>query len=277
MKIKSLFSIAIVVLFFTSCSKELSLEQGGNLELVGTPGQQCKISGILAVDSSSGRGLYNLFTGFTATGIASFVQAVDSVNTTIDFSTSFTYNKDTIFVGLKDYFVVDSINRVKRFVSDTLLYDYKYDANGYLTEKTFTYTTIGVPLITYSYQWTNGNLTNVSGVISFLGLNQKIFDAIMEYDGSKSATNFIAIFPEGYETFPYIMGIDLGKKSQNLVSKISITEFDDSGAVTNNYESIIKNVKYSLDGYIMEWYVEGDGFDALGLFSGRNKFSYFCR
>jgi PBP1b-binding outer membrane lipoprotein LpoB len=40
MKIKSLFSIIIVVLFFTSCSKELSLEQGGNLELVGAPSQQ---------------------------------------------------------------------------------------------------------------------------------------------------------------------------------------------------------------------------------------------
>jgi hypothetical protein len=277
MKIKSLFCIAIVVLFFTSCSKELSLEQGGNLELVGTPGQQCKISGILAVDSSSGRGLYNLFTGFSPTGLASFAQAVDSVNATIDFSTSFTYNKDTIFVGLKDYFIVDSINRVKRFVSDTLLYDYKYDGAGYLTEKTFTYTTLGIPLITYSYQWTNGNLTKVAGVVSFLGLNQKIFDAIMEYDVSKASTNFIAIFPEGYETFPYIMGIDLGKKSQNLVSKISITEFDDTGAVTNNYESFIKNVKYSLDGYITEWYVEGDGFDALGIFSGRNKFSYFCR
>jgi hypothetical protein len=277
MKIKSLFSIIIVVLFFTSCSKELSLEQGGNLELVGAPGQQCKISGIMAVDSASGKGLYNLFTGFNGTGVASFVQAVDSVNATIDFSTSFTYNKDTIFVGLNDYFVVDSLNRVKRFVSDTLLYDYKYDASGYLTEKTFTYTTLGIPLITYSYQWINGNLINVTGFVSFLGLNQKIFESIIEYDNSKVAKKFIAIFPEGYETFPFIMGLDLGKKSQNLVSKISITEFDNTGAVTNNYVSIIKNVKYSLDGYITEWYVEGDGFDALGLFSGRNKFSYFCR
>jgi hypothetical protein len=277
MKIKSLFSIIVVVLFFTSCSKELSFEQGGSVELVGAPGQQCKISGILAVDSSSGRGLYNLFTGFSGTGVASFVQAVDSVNATIDFSTSFTYNKDTIFVGLKDFFVVDSINRVKRFVSDTLLYDYKYNVAGYLSEKTFTYTTLGVPLITYSYQWTNGNLTNVTGVVSFLGLDQKIFESIMEYDASKLATNFMSIFPEGYETFPFIMGIDLGKKSQNLVSKITITEFDNTGAVSNNYESIIKNVKYSLDGYITEWYVEGDGFDALGIFSGRNKFSYYCR
>jgi len=277
MKIKSLFSIIVVVLFFTSCSKELSFEQGGNLELVGAPGQQCKISGILAVDSSSGRGLYNLFTGFSGTGVASFVQAVDSVNATIDFSTSFTYNKDTIFVGLKEFFVVDSINRVKRFVSDTLLYDYKYNVAGYLSEKTFTYTTLGVPLITYSYQWTNGNLTNVTGVVSFLGLDQKIFESIMEYDASKLATNFMSIFPEGYETFPFIMGIDLGKKSQNLVTKITITEFDNTGAVSNNYESIIKNVKYSLDGYITEWYVEGDGFDALGIFSGRNKFSYYCR
>jgi hypothetical protein len=277
MKIKSLFSIIIVVLFFTSCSKELSLEQGGNLELVGAPGQQCKISGIMAVDSASGKGLYNLFTGFNGTGVASFVQAVDSVNATIDFSTSFTYNKDTIFVGLKDYFVVDSLNRVKRFISDTLLFDYKYNAAGYLIEKIFTYAKLGVPLITYSYQWTNGNLTNVTGVISFLGLNQKIYEATMEYDVSKVATNFLSIFPEGYETFPFIMGLDLGKKSQNLVSKISITEFDNAGAVSKNYESLIKNVKYSLDGYITEWYVEGDGFDALGLFSGRNKFSYYCR
>jgi hypothetical protein len=277
MKMKSLFRLVIVVLLISSCSKELSVEQGGDLELIGAPGQQCKLSGILAVDSSSGAGLYNLFTGFSGLGVASFVQAVDSVNATIDFSTSFTYNKDSIFVGLNDYFVVDTLNRVKRFVSDTLLFDYKYDAAGYLSEKTFTYTKLSVPLITYSYKWTNGNLTNVTGVVSFLGLNQKIFDATMEYDASKLATNFISIFPEGYETFPFIMGIDLGKKSQNLVSKITIAEFDNTGAVTNNYESIIKNVKYSLDGYITEWYVEGDGFDALGLFSGRNKFSYFCR
>jgi hypothetical protein len=73
------------------------------------------------------------------------------------------------------------------------------------------------------------------------------------------------------------MGLDLGKKSTNLVSKINTTEFDNTGGVINNYESIIKNVKYSLDGYITEWYVEGDGFDADGLFKGRNKFSYYCR
>lgn len=277
MKIKWLSGVFFLSIFCISCSKEFSLEQGGELFTVGGTGQNCIPSGILAVDSATGRGLYSLNTGFGFTGAASFVQAFDSVTSTIDFSTSFTYNKDTVFVGLKEYFVVDTSNRVKKFVYDTVIYNYKYDAAGYLTEKTIGYASFNVPLFTFTYQWTNGNLTSVIGVISFLSLNQKIFEAVMEYDISRTPKNFIQILPDGYETFPFIMGLDLGKKSTNLVSKINTTEFDNAGGVINNYESIIKNVKYSLDGYITEWYVEGDGFDADGLFKGRNKFSYYCR
>lgn len=274
---KRLSGLLFLSIFFISCSKEFSLEQGGDLFTVGGTGQNCIPSGILAVDSATGSGLYSLNTGFNFAAAASFVQAFDSVNATIDFSTSFTYNRDTVYVGLKEYFIVDTSNRVKQFVSDTIIFNYKYNATGYLTEKTIGYASFNVPLFTFNYQWTNGNLTNVTGVISFLSLNQKIFEAVMEYDVSRTPKNFIQILPDGYETFPFIMGLDLGKKSLNLVTKINVTEFDNAGGISNNYASVIKNVKYSLDGYITEWYVEGDGFDALGIFKGRNKFSYYCR
>jgi len=52
--------------------------------------------------------------------------------------------------------------------------------------------------------------------------------------------------------------------------------YDEFGVADQSYNTVLKNLVFSPDGYLTEWYAEGDSFDALGLFSGRTLFQYKC-
>jgi hypothetical protein len=115
----------------------------------------------------------------------------------------------------------------------------------------------------------------IEGNSVILGNSQKILVADLTYDASKTAKNFIQVMPDGFETFLFTMALDIGKKSTNVLKTITMTTYN-NGAPDNTYNTVIRDVKFSPDGYITEWYSQGAGFDALGVFSGRTLFKYNC-
>lgn len=272
--------LMLATIFLVSCSKEYSDESGGGL------GRNCRVQSIVAVDAPSNIGVYALNTSYTISGLANYVQAYDSIAGNIDYEISLNYQGDSVKTSVNEILTLDNRSRrVTRLSTpldpadpggEKLLFDYKYDGSGYLVEKTLTTSTVPVPLLKVTYTWTGGNLTKIESFLTTLTGQEKFLQVNMDYDLTKRPRNFIPIYPEGFETFLYITALNFGQPSLNLLKKISLTYFDSNGNPTPPEEINIRDVVFSNDGYITEWFVEGGSFDALGLFSGKNRFVYKC-
>lgn len=286
MRVSRLICVLLLPVMLFSCSKEESTETGGNPTAPGGAlGNNCKVNAIIVADSLTGRGLFSLYTSFNASRQATRVEAYDSISLSLEAAADLTYNGDTIRVGQKEYFVTDASKRITRYYSlsdpsdpssDTYVYNYTYDAAGYLKEKTISIAALPVPLVKFVYTWVGGNLVKIEGNTAVPGFIQKVLTAEMTYDASKTAKNFLPLMPDGFETFLYIMAVDIGKKSANVLSTVRMTTYDENGAPADIYNTLIRDIKFSADGYITEWFAEGNGVDAMGIFTGRTMFSYNC-
>jgi hypothetical protein len=280
----------VVSLFLVSCEKEKSFENGATLNPGEPPlGNNCTVNQVLSVDSLTGQGLFSFYTRFNSSGVAERVEAFDSVAGTLEFESALQYKGDTIRISPTDFFLVDGNKRVKELKSvfdlgtsvDTFTYRYNYDANGYLVSKEIFSTAvpipISIPFIRFTYTWSAGNLVYIDGSFAVPGLSQKVLTATLEYDANATAKNFIQILPDGFETYPYILALDLGKKSRNLVKKITVVTYDDTGNLDETLVSNFSNYVFSSDGYLLEWYAEGESAGGSPIPSGRTLFKYFCK
>lgn len=280
----------VVLLFLVSCEKEKSIEDGGAIN-PGVPplGNNCTVNQVISVDSLTGQGLYSFYTRFNGSGVADKVEAYDSIAGSVEFESVLQYAGDTIRISPTDYYLVDGNKRVKELRSafnlgasvDTFTYRYNYDATGYLVSKEIFSTAVplpfGIPFVRFTYTWSAGNLVYIDGSFAVPGLTQKVLTATLEYDANATAKNFIHILPDGFETYPYIMALDLGKKSRNLVKKITVVTYDDSGNLDETLVSNFSNYVFSSDGYLVEWYADGESAGGSPLPSGRTLFKYFCK
>ena len=287
MRKSGIWCISLVSVLAFSCSKDKSIETGGTGGTGGNGGalgSNCRVNTIIAADSLSGEGLFSLFTKFNSSRVATRVEAYDSTSLSLEAAADLTFKGDTIRVGANEYFVTDASKRVSKFFthldpsdpsSDVYVYNYTYDASGYLKEKTISLASFPTPLAKFDYTWAGGNLVKIEGNTVVLGNIQKILVANLTYDASKTAKNFVQLLPDGFETFLFTMALDIGKKSTNVLKTISMVTYD-NGTPSTTYNTQIKDVKFSPDGYITEWYADGDGFDAFGIFTGRTLFKYNC-
>jgi hypothetical protein len=264
----------------------MSLENGAGGIIVDPPlGNDCMVNQIIAADSLTGQGLFSHYTQFNTLGLAQKVEIYDSVSGTMQFQGSIQHKGDTIRVSPSDYFLTDANKRVKQFRTtdfsgtsgDTLTYVYEYDLNGYLVEKEIFISGFVFPILRYTFIWSGQNLVSIDGVIAVPGINQKVMTVVLEYDASQTAKNFIQVMPDGFENALYIMGLDLGKKSRNLVKKYVVTIYDDLGALDEVYSMNFSNYKFSSDGYLTEWYAKGEDAGGTPFQSGRTLFKYFCK
>jgi hypothetical protein len=280
MRTLKIFTAFLSLLLLLSCSKEYSNESGGGL------GLSCKLSNITAIDDQTGQGVYALNTRYDNTGRSNYVQLYDSVLASVDYDIDLEYRtSDTIRTSTGDILVIDGSKRLKKLLSpldpndpggEQLIYEYKYNGNGYLTEKALSTSTIPLTLFQTIYTWSGGNLTKVESSSNLTGTKQKLLDVNLEYDLTKSPKNFIPLYPEAFESFLYVTSVDMGKPSLNLLARVSAVYYDDQGNPSPPVVTEITEAKFSNDGYLTEWYVSGSSFDALGLFIGRNTFTYKC-
>jgi hypothetical protein len=275
-----IFIAILPVLFLLSCAKEYSNESGGGI------GKSCRLSNITVVNEQTGAGEYALNTRYDNTGKANYVELYDSVLNGTDIEIGIEYKtSDTLRTSNGDVLVLDANKRLKRLITpldptdpagEKLYFDYKYNSSGYLTEKTLSTSSLPITLFQTIYTWTGGNLTKVESSSNLTGTKQKLLDVDLQYDLSKSPKNFIPIYPDAFESFLYVTSVDMGKPSTNLLKRISAVYYDDQGKPSPAVVSEISQAKFSNDGYLTEWVVDGGSFDALGLFAGKNSFTYKC-
>jgi hypothetical protein len=281
-------SIIISAHTWSGCQKEVSYEmntgqgnQGGNPPL----GNNCKVEKIIVADSATGTGLFSLYTLFNSSDIASRVEAYDSIGGTTEFAVDLSYIGDTIRPSSSnEYYVMDASKRISEFhtyedpldtSTEKIAYTYTYDGSGYLSKKEISLESIPVPVAQINYLWNSGNMVTIDGFIPIIG--QKIITADLEYDGSKSVKNFIPFFPDGFEFAPFVLAFDLGKKSNNVLKRTTMRLYDSAGNVSQTLVTDYKNYVFSSDGYLLEWFVEGDVPNGLPLLTGRTKFKYLCK
>ena len=278
--------VAILSLaMLASCKKEYSVENGydpNNPPL----GANCRLNRITQADSATGVGLGSFSTSFDANFLATRVSIFDSIQNAVQFSANLTHSGDTIHVDTNEYFLLGSNKRALSFhthqdpadsTSPSLDFVYNYDGSGYMTKKEVFVHGVPTPAVRFTYTWANGNLVGVEGNVVFPGQEQKLFSATMEYDLTHAAKNFINIFPDGYEHASYVMAVDLGSRNRNVLSKLTASNYDSSGNVSDSVVTTFSDYKFSSDGYLLQWIASGD-VPATGVLPpGLTKFGYACK
>lgn len=271
--------IVFLLLLLSSCSKETSVEAGA-----GSKG--CQVSGMVLMDSITGKAVYSLNTKFNASGRATSIEAIDSLSGAVDLTQPLIYSKDSVLLGDGQFVLLDSLSRVKSLqvredpsdpTSNWFVFKYKYDASGNLTEKTISTLQLPVALITYTYTWTAGNLTRIEGKLNMGLTSPRVFLAEMTYDATVEPKNFIYLFPDAVESFLFLNALNYGKKNKNLIKNLTVIYYDQQGVQTEKYVSTFVDAKLNADKYVTDWVIKGDSMDPFGIFVGKMRFDYFCR
>jgi hypothetical protein len=281
---KKILMAAVCLATLYSCKKEKSVDtSAGN----GTPpvflGNNCRISQVLTVDSATSIGFEALNLFFNASGAVSRVQLIDSLNNDVFVNDNVTYKDDTIFLGLSGYMVKNSAGKVRLFrgpedptdpLSDSIDIDFTYNSTGYLTRADYSFTGIPVTVLRSIYTYTGANLTKARTELLFPSAETAI-TADLTYS-AQAVKNFIYTFPDAYTIAPYLPAFDFGNRPANALQRVKTVYFD-AGVATDSAITNYKNYKLSNDGYVLEFFAEGDYQDGMGIYDGRTKFKYFCR
>jgi hypothetical protein len=283
---RSILALIVACALLPSCKKEYSVEggvnNGGNPPL----GSNCRVNQVVQLDSASRRGLASFTTFFNATGQGTRVVTYDSIQDANLFTSDIAYSGDTMRVNAHEYFLLSSSKRASSFhtyqnpadtSSGAVTFVYSYDGSGYMSRKDIFVKGVPVPAVRFTYTWGGGNLTGVEGAVVVPGLEQKLFTAKMEYDATKKVKNFINFFPDGYDNFPYTMTLDLGMKSRNALVKLTASNYDNLGNISQTVTTTFTGHVFSPDGYLVEWMAKGDEPASSGLPVGLTRFNYLCK
>jgi hypothetical protein len=283
---KKIIAIALVSCIVLSCKKEYSVENGPFDPNNPKIGANCRLSQIVEVDSSSGAGFGSLNAYFNANDQVTRVSTFDSVQGLTIYNADITYSGDTMRVNAQEYFILDASQKAMEFhtfqdpvdtSSGKITFVYSYLASGHLAKKEIFVGGIPIPAVRFTYTWSGDNLTSVEGLVVVPGAEQKLFSAIMTYDNTQTVKNFIPIFPDGFETVPYIMAINLGLTSRNVLTSLSASNYDNSGNLSQTLTTTFTGQKFSPDGYLVEWMASGDLPANSGLPTGLTRFHYHCK
>ncbi|HEX5026514.1 MAG TPA: hypothetical protein VFV68_14645 [Agriterribacter sp.] len=282
---KFIFHILIVSVLFASCSKEYSQERmtGVNPPL----GNDCSMTTVTPFDSASGRGFGSFHVTFGADDRTQKVELYDSASGTVDYYATFTYINDTIRISANEFFVLDASRRISEYHtlenpsdsnSEHYKYTYEYAPSGQLYHKYWFLASRNPdePLFAYNYEWVNDNLVRVEAREAG-GDKRIVLQAELSYAIDKTVKNYLYCFPEADELAPYILSVNVGKKSRNLLQKIVVKLYDAGGNELDTYNTEYKDYKFSSDDYITEVYASGDIVDGLPIVTGLTKFSYYCK
>lgn len=280
-----LLTIFVIQALLVSCTKDQSLENF----LTDQPllPNDCAINTIVPINENSGKGYGSLQVTSGNNQLTSQIQWYDSSTQRVDYKVKFTYIKDTIKLNQKEFFLTDATGRIIEFntvenSSDLnpvyYRYLYKYDAAGFLIAKEWFIPSQSpdVPIFIYKYGWVNGNLVKVE-VREAFGDKRLALKAELVYDEAKTVKNFLYILPDSDELAPYILSVNLGEKSKNLLQLITIDIYDADQKVVKTYITEFKKYRFSSEGNISELVASGDMIDGLPLVSGLTRFEYNCK
>jgi hypothetical protein len=283
---KHFFFFFLSAVVFVSCSKEVSLENGGTAAGNNIIGADCRISKIAYSDNASGVALGSITANINMSDKAVDITDFDSLNNTINSNTILQHKSDTILISAAEYFIVNPVTlRVLRFhglldptdpLSLQLEVDYVYNASGYLIQKLYSQTLLpGLTYATVDYTYASGNLTRM--VFTDLASGGVVTDAAMQYS-SLAPKNFIYIFPDENRNNVFSQFLNFGAKSINAISNMKVRNLDPlTGIALDSAISSFNNYELSIDKYVLNCVMTGDDQLSIPAVAGKLWFSYKCK
>lgn len=283
----------LVLLIFISCTKEFSLENGGNTNgnglIVGT---DCRISKIDFYDSATNVALGSIAAAINAKDTVTDVTLFDSLTNRLVFNSKPTYFRDTIFIDPDEYFIVDLVTGrvihlhgvlISAFPTIPFEADYMYNPDGTLAQKLYDIPGAGVsPAVGVNYTYMAGNLTHVTTTDYTAPTPEVIKDADVDYYSNIKPKNYLNLMPD--ETIsddinhfaPYTQFFNFGKKPLNAIKKLTVRNYI-GGVASDSTVSNFQTYIMSRDNYVLSVYMLGDDQESIPAAESKLVFSYKCK
>jgi len=281
-----IFGMAILIIL-ASCTKEYSLENGGNNGDGLIVGADCRISNIVSHDSATLIALSSIAARINARDTVTNITQFDSLGNNLLFSSSPVYFADTIFIDADEYFLQDlTSGRIVRLhglydptdLSSEFDADYIYDASGYLVQKVYTLAMFpGFPVLEVDYFYSGGNL--VHSMSTDLTISAIIGDADVDYYSNITPKNYMNIMPDEGNNLDFnryaqfTQFFNFGKKPLNAVKKMTVRDYLGGDSTVTDFKTYIM----SRDNYVLSVYMNGDDQPSIPAEAGRLYFSYHCK
>ena len=286
MKTIFFYTLSIILCFsFISCEKEYSLENSTEpSDLI--VGADCRISKIVYTDTAAKLGLGSIAATINSLDIVKNITRFDSISNTIEFISDPLITNDTIYVTPDEYFIVDAttklINKLHGLTDPTdplsPQFDlvYNYSASAYLLSKSYILTSFpGLPIFTYTYTYTGGNLTHMTGIEVLTG--DLITDADLSYYSFIFPKRFLYLLPDDLQYNEYNQFYNFGTRSLNAVKKMTVRNYDPGNVVRDSLVSNFSNYIMSRDTYVLSVQMAGDDQPCIPARAGKLSFSYKCK
>ena len=295
MKSKNLHNLVILLILLAGCGKPgNSTIQGGN----GNPGGEngggtegnnnktCTIAAISQVNSGSGVE-FSLSAQYNGSYNVTKLVIYDSVNKVKNFEADFDYiTKDSIKIDSYQYLILDTSGRVIRFVtksdmsapqnSDNYVFEYSYNADGYLATKNLYINGSRLPNFSTAYNYTNNLLTSCIMTAVSSG-NLKVLESNLIYDATLSIKNWIYTFPDATSEYTYSMVLNFGNHAAHPLKQVTTKIYNPStGVLLDTWTTTYGNYRMDTDGHILSGEANGDLQQGIASFYGKTNFYYSC-
>lgn len=244
---------------------------------------ECNIIKIAQKNGSGGDNAYEIKrdVSLNPTSISSY----DSLLKKVDYNITVQKVGDSIALSTGEYFLLDaSTKQVKYFStrsdlqdpnSDKQLFQYSYDANGYLVKKLQFINGATVADYETNYTYSGGVLTTCTVLAG--SKKTVLLQSSLDYDLTVTKKAWMYLFTDFFEGYHYLQTFPFGKKSTNPVKSITTNIYDiNDGTILDTWTTTFSGYVYSQDGFILQTSAKGDLQQGLGLLFGTTKFEYQC-
>jgi hypothetical protein len=220
-----------------------------------------------------------------ASFVTSRISYYDSLTGKMDFTVTTSYSGDTIILNTGEYLVTDKTTGYVRFLytrsdfsdpgSDEHLYEYIYNAAGYLSRKLVYINGSGAPAYQTNYNYENGLLTDC---VLYTGAQKnKFLESTIQYDAAMPIKPWLYLFPDFFEGYYYAQSFSFGRK-QSVAAKSIVTKIYDPSTTTllDTWATTLSGYVLSKDNFVLQVDAKGDHQQGLGLLFGTTRFEYSC-
>jgi hypothetical protein len=214
------------------------------------------------------------------------ISLYDSLKAKLEYNIQVTVKGDTLKLSTGEYFVINAstklvvlfstLSDISDPLSDKQVYQYVYDANGYLTKK-YMYVNGSVAAdYETNYSYDNNNL--LTGCIMYAGSKKdKLVQSVLTYDMSTARKPWIYLFPDFFEAYHYLQALPFGKRGNYPVKSIITNIYDvNDGSIIDTWTTNYSGYVFSQDDFILQTTASGDLQQGLGLLFGTTRFDYQC-
>jgi hypothetical protein len=288
---RPVLSIVIVAAMLFACSKsspfvETDPATGQPPVVLAAAGGECLITRITQ-KNNNGVKADNVFEikrdlALLPQNISSF----DSLSNKAEYNIQLQRAGDTLKLSTGEYFIINKTTRLVDYFftrsdlsdpnADTQIYQYMYNADGYLSKKYLFVNGSTSAQYETSYNYDNNFL--LTGCILYAGSKKdKLLETVLTYDLTSAKKEWMYLFPDFFEGYHYLQALPFGKKGKYPVKDITTSIYDvTDGTITDKWSTTFSGYVFSQDGFILQTTAKGDLQQGLGLLFGTTRFEYQC-